>query len=179
MKMKGRLFAKKIRCPLRLLKSPRSKYLKKSLSVPSRLTSFGIITKTMSKIMLSTIGALSFLGCVSQQTETNRTDAQPSAAIAPAATATPERTISLELDSSLKTKVTNVDVVKRHPDRSEMTIGIEYEYREEIPNAKIGVEILLESSPGVSRFFESRLADVGRRRTFALFDVKFRPPPQA
>jgi hypothetical protein len=129
--------------------------------------------------MLSIIGALSFLGCVSQQTETNKTDDRPSSAIAPAVAAMPERNVSLELDPSLKTKVTNVDVVKRHVDRSEMTIGIEYEYRDEIPNAKIGVEILLESSPGVSRFFESRLADVGRRRNFALFDVKFRPPPQA
>jgi hypothetical protein len=60
-----------------------------------------------------------------------------------------------------------------------MTMGVEFDYRDAIPNAKMGVEILVQSSPETMRYFDSQPAEIRGRRSFALFPVKFQPPPEA
>jgi hypothetical protein len=84
---------------------------------------------------------------------------------------------SLEIASDIKTKVTNVDVVNRSLDRSQMTFGVEFEYKDRLPHPMLGVDVFRQSEPGVSHYFQSRPAEIGKsRRNFVLFPVKFQPP---
>ena len=96
----------------------------------------------------------------------------------PAAAAAP---VEIPLASNLKTKISNVDVVNRSLDRSEMTIGVEFDYKDRLgPKAMLGVDVLQSSDPNTAQYFESTPAELGRsRRNFALFPVKFQPPPNS
>jgi hypothetical protein len=84
---------------------------------------------------------------------------------------------SLEPTPGLKSKITNVDVVNRSMDRTQMTIGVEYEYRDNIgPKPLLGVNIAKLNDPAGSRQFKSLPAEIGKsRRNFLLFPVKFQP----
>ena len=84
----------------------------------------------------------------------------------------------MELTPNMKTKITNVDVVNRSLDRSQMTIGVEFNYRDRFgSNPKLGVDVYRNDDPRVSQFFQSNPTEIGRsRRNFMLFPVKFEPP---
>ena len=83
----------------------------------------------------------------------------------------------LTASTTLKSKVTNVDVVNRSLDRSRMTFGVEYEYKDDFgPKAEIGLEVLRGNEPESRGFFESQPVEIGKsRRNFLLFPVKFSP----
>lgn len=82
--------------------------------------------------------------------------------------------------AGLKSKITNVDVVNRSIDRSQITLGIEYEYNDRLNKPLLGIEIVRSSEPQVSEFFKSSVEDIGKsRRGFLLFPVKFQPPTAA
>jgi hypothetical protein len=98
-----------------------------------------------------------------------------------AATVTPALTQgvvqSLEVAPGLKTKITNVDVVNRSLDRSQMTIGVEFEYKDSLPDPLLGVDVTRQGEPAISSYFSSPPTELGRsRRNFVLFPVKFQPP---
>lgn len=83
-----------------------------------------------------------------------------------------------ESSSNLKTKITNVDVVNRSLDRSQMTIGVEFEYRDQLGKPILGVDVVRSGDPESKQFFSSTPAEIGRsRRNFVLVPVKFQPPP--
>lgn len=87
---------------------------------------------------------------------------------------------SLEMAQGMKTKITNVDVVNRSMDRTSMTFGVEFEYKDQISNPLVGVDVFRQADPGVGRYFLSKPSEIGRsRRNFALFPVKFQPPTGA
>jgi hypothetical protein len=84
---------------------------------------------------------------------------------------------SFELAQGMKTKITNVDVVNRSIDRTQMTFGVEFEYRDQISNPVVGLDVFRQAQPEVSRYFVSGAAEIGKsRRNFALLPVKFQPP---
>lgn len=88
-------------------------------------------------------------------------------------------TLAIEaIAAGLKTKITNVDVVNRTLDRTQMTIGVEYDYRDSLgPKPMLGVDVTKQSEPAASRYFLSAPAEIGKsRRNFVLFPVKFQPP---
>jgi hypothetical protein len=74
---------------------------------------------------------------------------------------------------NLKTKISNIDVVNRNMDRTEMTIAIEYQYAKEDGWSKMGVDVSSTEEPGAAEFFSSPAADIGRgSRSFVMFPVK-------
>jgi hypothetical protein len=78
--------------------------------------------------------------------------------------------------TQLKTKVSNVDVVNRSLDRSQMTIGVEFEYRDSYGSPMLGVDIFKTGDPLVTRYFQSQPLEIGKsRRNFMLFPVRFQP----
>jgi hypothetical protein len=86
---------------------------------------------------------------------------------------------SLDIASGVKSKVTNVDVVNRSIDRTQMTIGVEYDYNKDDAGAKasMGVDVLRQAEPQTANFFKGPTVEVGKsRRNFVLFPVKFTPP---
>lgn len=80
--------------------------------------------------------------------------------------------------TGLKTKITNVDVVNRSLDRTRMTVGVEYEYRDNFGSKPMmGVDVTKMDDLLASRYFQSQAAEIGKsRRNFLLFPVKFQPP---
>src|SRR5205085_6271041 len=96
-------------------------------------------------------------------------EAASAAATAPAGTGP-----SLDITPGVKSKVTNVDVVNRSIDRTQMTIGVEYDYSKDDAGAKasMGVDVLRQSEPGTADFFKAPTVEVGKsRRNFVLFPV--------
>ncbi len=84
---------------------------------------------------------------------------------------------SLEIAQDKKTKITNVDVVNRSIDRTQMTFGVEFEYKDQISDPMLGIDVLRDSEPQVRSYFVSRPMEIGKsRRNFALLPVKFQPP---
>ena len=84
----------------------------------------------------------------------------------------------MAVTAGAKSKVTNVDVVNRSVDRTQMTIGVEFEYKDDLgPKPMLGVQVARSGDPKVSEYFHSQPAEIGKsRRNFALFPVKFQPP---
>ncbi len=82
------------------------------------------------------------------------------------------------LATDLKTKITNVDVVNRSLDRTRMTIGVEYDYKDSLGSKPmLGVDLTKMDEPMASDYFSSQPAEIGKsRRNFVLFPVKFQPP---
>ncbi len=71
-----------------------------------------------------------------------------------------------------------MDVVNRSLDRSEMTIGVEYAYSSQDGPAKLGVDLASTDEPEATAYFSSPPLEPGKgSRNFALFPIKFRPPP--
>ncbi|MBU6399619.1 MAG: hypothetical protein KGS61_04825 [Verrucomicrobia bacterium] len=87
-------------------------------------------------------------------------------------------TEGITLARDMRSKITNVDIVNRSLDRSQMTIGVEFEYRDNLgPRPELGVDVARSGDPSVRGYFHSSLVPIGRsRRNFALFPVKFQPP---
>jgi hypothetical protein len=118
------------------------------------------------------------------QATTAATPPPTSTTVSPAAKSTapdlrdrraPEETT---LATGLKTKITNVDILNRSLDRSQMTVGVEFQYRDHLgAQPTIGVDITRTDDPAASRYFVSSPVEIGRsRRNFALFPVRFHPP---
>jgi membrane protein involved in colicin uptake len=108
------------------------------------------------------------------EAEVRRLAVQPS--VPPSSSA---RSQALEpLASGLKSKITNVDVVNRSLDRTRMTIGVEYEYKDNLGSKPmLGVEVTKTDEPTASHYFQSQPAEIGKsRRNFLLFPIKFQPP---
>ena len=83
------------------------------------------------------------------------------------------------LSDDVKTKVTNVDVVNRSVDRSQMTIGVEFEYNDQLREPLMGVDVTQQHQPDVTRYFSSVPREIGTsKRNFIYFRVTFRPPPE-
>jgi len=77
------------------------------------------------------------------------------------------------LSSTTKTKVSNVDVVNRNIDRTEMTIAVEYKYAKEDGLPKMGMELASSEEPEAATFFNSPVVDLGHgNRGFVMFPVK-------
>ncbi|HEY3915105.1 MAG TPA: hypothetical protein VGN61_11520 [Verrucomicrobiae bacterium] len=77
------------------------------------------------------------------------------------------------LSSTAKTKVTNLDVVNRNLDRTEMTIAVEYEYSKGDGPVRMGVDVATTSDPEVSRYFSCTPVNIGKgSRNFVMFPVK-------
>lgn len=85
--------------------------------------------------------------------------------------------VGFERDPAIKTRIMNVDVVSRDIDRSRMTFGIEYEYKDALSGPRIALEVMRQAEPEVSRYFVSGSAEISKsRRNFAVLEVKFQPP---
>lgn len=94
-------------------------------------------------------------------------------------TRTARRILALDpIATDLKTKITNVDVVNRSLDRTRMTIGVEYDYKDSLgPKPMLGVDVTKMDEPDASQYFESQPAEIAKsRRNFVLFPIKFQPP---
>jgi hypothetical protein len=78
---------------------------------------------------------------------------------------------------SLKTKITNVDIVNRSLDRTQMTIGVEFEYQDTLDKPLLGVKVARTGDPETADYFESTPLEIGRsKRNFALLPITFNPP---
>ena len=81
--------------------------------------------------------------------------------------------LGLSFRSTAKTKVTNLDVVNRNLDRTEMTIAVEYEYSKGDGPVRMGVDVATTSDPEVSRYFSCTPVNIGKgSRNFVMFPVK-------
>ena len=83
-----------------------------------------------------------------------------------------------EPDSGKKsrTRITNVDVVNRSLDRSQMTIGIEFDSKDKFNF--MGVNVEHSANPAVKNYFQCEPKEVGRQK-FALVQVAFAKPTAA
>ena len=80
------------------------------------------------------------------------------------------------ISPKVKTKVSNVDVVNRNMDRTEMTIAVEYQYSKDDAMPKMGVDLASSEEPGAAAFFSSPPVDIGKgSRSFVMFPVKLNP----
>jgi hypothetical protein len=112
-----------------------------------------------------------------QQAETQRLAEEKSKAEAEAkaaAQAAPSPKPAFVLSSKAKTKVTNIDVVNRNIDRTEMLIAVEYQYAKEDGPVRMGIDLESTADPGASACFSSAPGDIGKgSRNFVMFPVKF------
>jgi hypothetical protein len=107
-----------------------------------------------------------------QEAEAKRLTEENLKAVAPTIQPAPAKG-PFALSSTTKTKVTNVDVVNRNMDRTEMTIAVEYQYAKEDGLPRMGIDIASTEEPGASAFFTSPVVDLGRgNRNFVMFPVK-------
>jgi membrane protein involved in colicin uptake len=84
------------------------------------------------------------------------------------------------LATNTRTKVTNVDVVNRNIDRTQMTIGVEYQFSKADGKPRMGVDFASTDEPSATDYFVSPVADLGRSsRNFVMFEVKLRPEATA
>jgi hypothetical protein len=89
------------------------------------------------------------------------------------ATASAPRKPVFAISSTAKTKVTNLDVVNRNLDRTEMTIAVEYRYSKTDGPVRMGVAVASTGNPAVSGYFSSAEVDIGNgSRNFVMFPVK-------
>ncbi|HEX3718838.1 MAG TPA: hypothetical protein VH595_12790 [Verrucomicrobiae bacterium] len=90
-----------------------------------------------------------------------------------AAAASSARKPTFAISSTAKTKVTNIDVVNRNLDRTEMTIAVEYHYSKDDGAVRMGVDVASTDNPGISDYFSSVAANIGKgSRNFVMFPVK-------
>ncbi len=72
-----------------------------------------------------------------------------------------------------RTKITNVDVVNRSLDRSQMTIGIEFDRKDKFDY--MGVSVEHSANPSVKNYFTCEPKEVGRQK-YALVQVAYAKP---
>ncbi len=84
----------------------------------------------------------------------------------------------IEVPADIKSQVLNLDVVNRSLDRSEMTIGVEFEYNDKIGNKPLlGVAVAKTGSPEASEYFSADPMELKKsRKETVLVPVKFQPP---
>lgn len=75
-----------------------------------------------------------------------------------------------------RTKITNVDVVNRSLDRSQMTIGIEFDRKDKFNY--LGVNVAHSANPAVKGYFTCEPKEVGRQK-YALVQVAYSKPSAA
>ncbi len=97
---------------------------------------------------------------------------QEAQAAAAAAVAEPEP----DSGKKSRTRITNVDVVNRSLDRSQMTIGIEFDSKDKFNF--MGVNVEHSANPAVKNYFQCEPKEVGRQK-FALVQVAFAKPTAA
>ncbi len=89
------------------------------------------------------------------------------------------RTVPMLLEpqpGQFKTQVRHVDVVNRSRDRTSMTIGVEFEMRDQLDSPAMGVRVTRKDEPRAFQLFESDPEPIGRsRRNFLLLPVRFNP----
>ncbi len=99
--------------------------------------------------------------------------AEEKARAATSTQAAPAARAPFVISSRAKTKVTNIDVVNRNLERTEMTIAVEYQYAKEDGPVRLGVDVASTGEPGVSGYFSSPPLDIGKgSRNFVMFPVQ-------
>ena len=87
------------------------------------------------------------------------------------------RTPSFAMSAKVRSKISNVDIVNRSLDRSEMTIGVEFAYAADDGMSQMGVDFASTDEPAASSYFASPTLEIGKSsKNFVLFPVKFSPP---
>ena len=82
------------------------------------------------------------------------------------------------LNTSLRTRVNNVDVVNRSMDRTEMTISVEFAYSPSDGPGEVGIDLASTDEPEATGYFTCPPHDLAKvSKKPVLFPVKFRPPP--
>ena len=105
-----------------------------------------------------------------------RTRAEAAARIVGITPSTSSRGAAFVLSKTAQTKVSNVDVVNRSLDRSEMTIEVKYDYKAEDGPGLMGVDVASTDDAAASSYFTSPATPVGKAAArFVLFPVKFNP----
>lgn len=84
----------------------------------------------------------------------------------------------IEVPADIKSQVLNLDVVNRSMDRSEMTIGVEFEYNDKIGNKPmLGVAVAKTGTPEASEYFSADPMELKKsKKETVLVPVKFQPP---
>jgi membrane protein involved in colicin uptake len=107
-----------------------------------------------------------------REEEAKRLAEEQAGAATPAQTALARKS-AFVISSKTKTKVTNVDVVNRNLDRTEMTIAVEYQYAKADGPARMGVDVASTDDPGVADYFSCPPMDIGKgSRNFVMFPVQ-------
>jgi len=76
-----------------------------------------------------------------------------------------------------KTRVTNIDIVNRNLDRTEITMAVEYQYSKDDGPARLGVDVASTDDPSLSDYFSSPPVQIGKgSRNFVMFPVKLDVP---
>ncbi len=98
--------------------------------------------------------------------------AEESAKLASSATAV------IEIPPDIKSQVLNLDVVNRSLDRSEMTIGVEFDYNDKFGSKPLlGVAVAKTGMAEASEYFSADPMEIKRsRKETVLVPVKFQPP---
>jgi hypothetical protein len=86
------------------------------------------------------------------------------------------KTAAMAEAASLKTKIANIEVVKRSLDRTQMVLGIEFEYQDHLNSPLLGVMVARSEDPQSSQLFVSKPVEIGHsNRSFSLLPVEFQP----
>lgn len=89
-------------------------------------------------------------------------------------------TAVIEIPPDIKSQVLNLDVVNRSLDRSEMTIGVEFDYNDKFGSKPLlGVAVAKTGMPEASEYFSADPMEIKRsRKETVLVPVKFQPPTE-
>jgi len=94
------------------------------------------------------------------------------ATAAPAETAAPPKPAFI-ISPKTRTRVTNIDIVNRNLDRTEMMMAVEYQYSKDDGPARLGVDLASTDDPALSDYFSSSPVQIGKgSRNFVMFPVK-------
>ena len=87
-------------------------------------------------------------------------------------------TAIIEVPPDIKSQVLNLDVVNRSLDRSEMTIGVEFDYNDKFGSKPLlGVAVAKTGMAEASEYFSAEPMEIKRsRKETVLVPVKFQPP---
>ncbi|HUD45895.1 MAG TPA: MAP7 domain-containing protein [Candidatus Baltobacteraceae bacterium] len=100
--------------------------------------------------------------------------AEEKAGAATTAQTAPAATAPFVISSKTRTKVTNIDVVNRNLDRTEITIAVEYQSGKADGPVRMGIDVASTDDPGVSDYFSCPATDIGKgNRNFVMFPVQF------
>ena len=99
--------------------------------------------------------------------------AKPPATAPPSQVAPAPRKAPFAISAKARSKVTNIDVVNRNIDRTEMTVAVEYQYNKEDAMPKLGVDLASTDEPLAADCFTCVPVDIGKgSRNFVMLPVK-------